>query len=207
MSEFLWNYRFLYRDINDLLARNRMLETNFSASLSRRAAPALESCQFQEDGDMEATPEQVDAICTNIVVIATCWLSFQLVQPSAPVQRSRSDPGLPDGSSYPPLLDPWPSYQAQGAAALINWRANMPSPRRRPRPPLPRRRKASEIGLCLLRVQPALRPEYAEAARALGATMLWNRGWRWPSAAARSRADGDRYGGQRRWRTAARPSA
>ncbi|WP_422648922.1 Transcriptional regulator [Cupriavidus sp. H18C1] len=81
MSEFLWNYRFLYRDINDLLARNRMLETNFKRIVEQKKRFAQEICrQFLDDGEMEATPEQVDAICTNIVVVATYWLSFQFVQ-------------------------------------------------------------------------------------------------------------------------------
>jgi AcrR family transcriptional regulator len=81
MSEFLWNYRFLYRDINDLLARNRMLETNFKRIVGQKQRFAQEICrQFINDGEMEATPEQVETICTNVVVIATYWLSFQFVQ-------------------------------------------------------------------------------------------------------------------------------
>lgn len=101
MSEFLWNYRFLYRDINDLLARNRMLETNFKRIVGQKKRFALEICnQFIEDGEMEATPEQVEAICTNIVVIATYWLSFQFVQHP----RQYNDPaqirGYLHGSSY-----------------------------------------------------------------------------------------------------------
>ena len=81
MSEFLWNYRFLYRDINDLLARNRMLETNFKRIVEQKKRFAQEICrQFLDDGEMEATPDQVEAICTNIVVVATYWLSFQFVQ-------------------------------------------------------------------------------------------------------------------------------
>ncbi len=101
MSEFLWNYRFLYRDINDLLARNRMLETNFKRIVEQKKRLAMEICrQFQEDGEMEATPEQVDAICTNMVVVSTYWLSFQFVQHP----RQYNDPdqirGYLHGASY-----------------------------------------------------------------------------------------------------------
>jgi len=101
MSEFLWNYRFLYRDINDLLARNRMLETNFKRIVGQKKRFALEICtQFIQDGEMEATPEQVEAICTNMVVLATYWLSFQFVQHP----RQYNDPaqirGHLHGSSY-----------------------------------------------------------------------------------------------------------
>ncbi|AZG15149.1 TetR/AcrR family transcriptional regulator [Cupriavidus pauculus] len=101
MSEFLWNYRFLYRDINDLLARNRMLETNFKRIVDQKKRFAMEICrQFQEDGDMEATPEQVDAVCTNIVVIATYWLSFQFVQHPRQYNDPEQIRGYLHGSSY-----------------------------------------------------------------------------------------------------------
>ncbi len=81
MSEFMWTYRFLYRDINDLLARNRMLETNFKRIVERKKRFAHEMCQqFLNDGEMEATPQQIDMITTNMVVLATYWLSFQFVQ-------------------------------------------------------------------------------------------------------------------------------
>jgi len=81
MSEFMWTYRFLYRDINDLLARNRMLETNFKRIVERKKRFAHEMCQqFLDDGEMEATPQQIDMITTNMVVLATYWLSFQFVQ-------------------------------------------------------------------------------------------------------------------------------
>ena len=42
---------------------------------------ALDMCQqFMTDGEMEATPQQLDTITTNMVVLATYWLSFQFVQ-------------------------------------------------------------------------------------------------------------------------------
>lgn len=81
MSEFMWDFRFLYRDINDLVARNRILETNFKRLVEGKKRFAREVCrQFIEDGKMEATPEQLEAICTNIVVVVTHWLPYQYVQ-------------------------------------------------------------------------------------------------------------------------------
>jgi AcrR family transcriptional regulator len=81
MSEFLWNYRFLYRDINDLLARNRLVEINFKRIVEQKKRFAMEMCQILiADGEMDITPQQLDAVCTNMVVVATYWLSFQFVQ-------------------------------------------------------------------------------------------------------------------------------
>ena len=100
MSEFLWNYRFLYRDINDLLARNRLVEINFKRIVEQKKRFAMEMCQvFIADGEMEITSQQLEAVCTNMVVVATYWLSFQFVQQ----QRQYNDPeairaGLHGGS-------------------------------------------------------------------------------------------------------------
>src|SRR6185369_1784943 len=43
LFELIWNYRFLYRDLNDLLSKNRRLEVRFQAALSdtARAVQAL----------------------------------------------------------------------------------------------------------------------------------------------------------------------
>ncbi len=77
-AEFMWDFRFLYHDINDLVARNRILETNFKRIVEQKKRFALEVCrQFIEDGEMEATPDEIDAICTNMVEITTHWLSHQ----------------------------------------------------------------------------------------------------------------------------------
>src|SRR4051794_34738540 len=37
LFELIWQYRFLYRDLNDLLSRNRRLETEFQAILEAKA--------------------------------------------------------------------------------------------------------------------------------------------------------------------------
>lgn len=101
MAEFMWTYRFLYRDINDLLARNRMLETNFKRIVEQKKRFAMEICrQFQEDGEMEATPEQVDVICTNMVVVATYWLSFQFVQHPRQYNDAEQIRGYLHGASH-----------------------------------------------------------------------------------------------------------
>jgi hypothetical protein len=61
----------------------------------------MEICrQFQEDGEMEATPEQVDAICTNMVVVATYWLSFQFVQHPRQYNDAEQIRGYLHGASH-----------------------------------------------------------------------------------------------------------
>ncbi|VVE62965.1 TetR family transcriptional regulator [Pandoraea anapnoica] len=80
MSEFLWRFRFLYRDLNDLLARNRTLETHFKQIVGHKKRFAREMCDLLvADGEMEITPEQIEIVTTNMVVLSTYWLSYQFV--------------------------------------------------------------------------------------------------------------------------------
>jgi hypothetical protein len=37
LFELIWQYRFLYRDLNDLLSKNRKLETHFQFVLAQQA--------------------------------------------------------------------------------------------------------------------------------------------------------------------------
>ncbi|SAK71394.1 TetR family transcriptional regulator [Caballeronia temeraria] len=80
MADFLWAYRFLYRDLNDLLARNRTLETHFKQIITHKVHFASQLCEaLVADQEMVATPEEIKVIATNIGVIATYWLSYQYV--------------------------------------------------------------------------------------------------------------------------------
>jgi AcrR family transcriptional regulator len=80
MADFLWTYRFLYRDLNDLLARNRTLETHFKQIITHKVRFAGQLCEaLVADQEMVATPEEIDVIATNMGVIATYWLSYQYV--------------------------------------------------------------------------------------------------------------------------------
>ena len=80
MADFLWTYRFLYRDLNDLLARNRILETHFKQIISHKVRFARELCEMLiADEEMVATAAEVDVIATNTGIVATYWLSYQFV--------------------------------------------------------------------------------------------------------------------------------
>ncbi|MCU0897648.1 MAG: TetR/AcrR family transcriptional regulator [Burkholderiales bacterium] len=81
MFELVWRYRFLYRDLNDLLSRNRTLEIHFKQILERKVRTAgalLEG--LAETGDLEAGAAEVLPLATNMVVVATYWLSFEYVR-------------------------------------------------------------------------------------------------------------------------------
>ena len=80
MADFLWTYRFFYRDLNDLLARNRTLELHFKQIIGHKVRFAHDLCTLLvSDGEMHATPSEIEVISTNMGVIATYWLSYQFV--------------------------------------------------------------------------------------------------------------------------------
>ncbi len=81
LFEIIWEYRFLYRDLNDLLSKNRMLETHFQdvlknktravrqmlAALSRHSAVTMDALEMEPTAD-------------SMVVVLTYWLSFEYVR-------------------------------------------------------------------------------------------------------------------------------
>ncbi|MEJ7745187.1 MAG: TetR/AcrR family transcriptional regulator [Luteimonas sp.] len=79
--ECIWDYRFLYRDLVDILSRNRRMRIRFARILKR----ADDSAHFvmrglSKTGVMRASPSELDAAATNIIVIATFWLNYSAVR-------------------------------------------------------------------------------------------------------------------------------
>ena len=81
MFELIWKYRFFYRDLNDLLSRNRRLELQFKAILEHKIKVARQLCEdLRSEGALEAGDVQIGAMATNMVVVATYWLSYEYVR-------------------------------------------------------------------------------------------------------------------------------
>lgn len=79
--ELVWRYRFFYRDLNDLLSRNRKFELNFKQILNHKIKVARELCiGLRTDGQFEGSDIEIDSLATNMVVVATYWLSYEYVR-------------------------------------------------------------------------------------------------------------------------------
>ena len=75
--ECIWDYRFLYRDLVDILSRNRRLRMRFARILRRADEQAHQVMRgLVQAGVMRASADEVDAAATNILVIATFWLNY-----------------------------------------------------------------------------------------------------------------------------------
>ena len=75
--ECIWDYRFLYRDLVEILSRNRRLRIRFARLLKRADDSAHEVMRGLGHAQvMRATPAELSATATNILVIATFWLNY-----------------------------------------------------------------------------------------------------------------------------------
>src|SRR5829696_602674 len=81
LFELIWQYRFLYRDLNDLLSKNRRLETHFEAVVKdkTRAVRALLD-GMSRTGAVHIDTREVEPTATSMVVVLTYWLSYEYVR-------------------------------------------------------------------------------------------------------------------------------
>ena len=88
--ELMWQYRFIYRDLNDLLSRNRLIETHFKRILDESSRVAhLLGVGMREAGELAATDAELHSLSTNMVLVATYWLNFEYVRnPRKPVDSA-----------------------------------------------------------------------------------------------------------------------
>jgi AcrR family transcriptional regulator len=78
--ELVWRYRFFYRDLSDLLSRNRKLELQFKQIYKHKVLVARQLCDgLRGDGALEASDQEVEALASNMVVVASYWLSYEYV--------------------------------------------------------------------------------------------------------------------------------
>jgi len=81
LFELIWQYRFLYRDLNDLLSKNRRLETHFQFVLKNKSR-AVEAVL---DGLTRGRTVRIDGreaqtVASAMVVVLTYWLSYEYVR-------------------------------------------------------------------------------------------------------------------------------
>ncbi|MFZ5548270.1 MAG: TetR/AcrR family transcriptional regulator [Pseudomonadota bacterium] len=81
LFELIWGHRFLYRDLNDLLSKNRRLETHFQFVLKNktRAVEAVLAGLTRGSAMRLARPDAA-VVATSMVVVLTYWLSYEYVR-------------------------------------------------------------------------------------------------------------------------------
>jgi AcrR family transcriptional regulator len=89
--ECMWAYRFLYRDLVDILARNRKLKLRFARIMTRASTSAADLMRGLVRADvMRASAAEIRALAENVLLIATFWQSF------CAVRSGKAEPEQPD---------------------------------------------------------------------------------------------------------------
>ena len=134
LFELIWQYRFLYRDLNDLLSKNRRLETHFQWVLknkTRAVKTLLDS--MSRAGAMAIDSREVEATATSMVVLLTYWLSFEYVRdPRNALEPANAQSALLRGGHHVlsllvPYLEPGQRTHLQALVAAYNNSANPPA--------------------------------------------------------------------------------
>lgn len=87
--ECIWDYRFLYRDIVNILSRNRSLRLRFARILKRGSGNAHAIMKgLDESGAMRASAAEIEGLATNILVLATFWLNYAGIRGEKDEQRA-----------------------------------------------------------------------------------------------------------------------
>ena len=124
LFEHLYAYRFLYRDLNDLLTANRRLETHVQGVLARKLlAVQVLLLGLEQGGQLAGPPPDRPAVATQMVVLLTYWLSFEYArQPRTALEPPAAPRALARGAWHVlslllPYLGPAAQAHLQALAA------------------------------------------------------------------------------------------
>jgi len=79
--ESIWEYRFLYRDLENIVSRSRKLRLRFKRILERKIKTAVAILEgLVQTKVIQATTEEIQALATNVTVIATYWINFHNIR-------------------------------------------------------------------------------------------------------------------------------
>jgi len=127
LFELIWQYRFLYRDLNDLLSKNRRLDTHFQSIVKNktRAIRALLD-GLRRGGALQIDTREMDPTATSMVVVLTYWLSFEYVRdPRNALEAGNAQSALMRGAKHvlnliSPYLEPGQRAHLIGLADAYN---------------------------------------------------------------------------------------
>ena len=119
LFELVWRYRFLYRDLNDLLSKYRQLEQQVKQVLANKHAAFLTLLKRMTDqGLLTQNATERNSSATQMLVMLTWWLSYEYVRdPRHALEDANAQGGVSRGAQQVlGLLLPY--LQAQPKAQL-----------------------------------------------------------------------------------------
>jgi AcrR family transcriptional regulator len=113
LFELIWKHRFLYRDLNDLLFKNRKLETHFQALLAAKEQAMRQLLSgLHLGGALKMELREAAPTANAMVVVVSYWLSYEYVRdPRHALEPDRAGAALLRGAFHAlslllPYLEP-----------------------------------------------------------------------------------------------------
>jgi AcrR family transcriptional regulator len=89
--ECMWAFRFLYRDLVDILSRNRKLKQRFSRIMNRASTSAAAVLKGLSKAEiLRATDDEIRATSENVLLVATFWMNYNTVR-SAKAEQTQEE--------------------------------------------------------------------------------------------------------------------
>jgi AcrR family transcriptional regulator len=83
--ECMWAFRFLYRDLVDIVSRNRKIKQRFARILNRAADSSAQVLMGLARAEiLRATADEIQATSENVLLVATFWLNYNAVRGARP---------------------------------------------------------------------------------------------------------------------------
>jgi AcrR family transcriptional regulator len=80
LFEAMWDHRFLFRDLDEILSRNHKLASRFALIMRRGSRTVIKLCRgLVATGAMEASEHEITALADNVALVATYWISYQKI--------------------------------------------------------------------------------------------------------------------------------
>jgi AcrR family transcriptional regulator len=81
MFDCIWEYRFIYRNLDDLVARIPILRDHFRLLIGKKRATVVALCEGMRAGKaLKISDAEIGALADNVLVVATYWLNFEHVR-------------------------------------------------------------------------------------------------------------------------------
>lgn len=88
LFETMWDYRFFFRDLDEIVSRDRRLASRFALILRRGARTVIELCRaLVASGAMRASEREIAALADNVALVATYWISYQNISSGQSAER------------------------------------------------------------------------------------------------------------------------
>jgi AcrR family transcriptional regulator len=85
LFEAMLDHRFFFRDLDEILSRNRALASRFALLMRRGTRTVIELCRgLVTAGAMHASEREIEALAENIGLVATYWISYQQLRAVGP---------------------------------------------------------------------------------------------------------------------------